>query len=230
MNKQKNKVTPHEAAARSPARPRASAERVIICDDHIAIRSGLTRILEDNKIAVAGECGTTPALLELVRLHPDAVVITDLGIDELPFPALMAKLKKQAADCKVVVYSMREAPATIGLCYEAGATAFVPKSASPEELFQAIKNAVQGEQYFPASVASQLASFHVDKKAPPNILSAREKDIFVGYAKEGTVEALAAKMGVSDKTVQNLLSQIAKKLDAPRSTFHQLARKYGLLD
>jgi two-component system, NarL family, invasion response regulator UvrY len=126
---------------------------------------------------------------------------------------------------------MREAPATIGLCYEAGALAFVPKSSEPEEIIKAVESACSGQRYIPPSVASNLANFHIaDRNSPMNMLSAQEKDMFVGYANGETVETLAQNFGVSDKRVQNVLSQISKKLDAPRSTFFQVARRYGLID
>jgi DNA-binding NarL/FixJ family response regulator len=203
---------------------------VIICDDHIAIRAGLRLILERGSIQVVGECDSVMTLLDLVRLNPNAIVITDLGVDEVQFPNLVSQLRNQSADCQIVVYSMREAPATIGLCYEAGAIAFVPKSADPDEIIKAINRASNGDRYFPASVASELAGLLLDRTSPKALLTARELEIFIGYVREGTVEALAERIGISDKTVQNLLSQIAKKLNSPRSTFHNLAREHGLID
>lgn len=204
---------------------------IIICDDHAAIRAGLGRILEEHKIVVSGGCDTVSALFRLVKEHPNAVVITDLAIGQLPFPALMEKLHSLSPDCKIVVYSMREAPATIGLCYEAGALAFVPKSSEPVEIVKAVECAINDQRYIPPSVAANLADFHIaDRNSPLSMLSAQEKEMFVGYAKGETVEMLARSFGVSDKRVQNLLSQISKKLDAPRSAFFQVARRYGLID
>lgn len=217
---------------RRKVQPASAAQvPIIICDDHAAIRAGIARILEEQKMAVIEGCDTVPALLTLVRQCPNAVVITDLAIDQLPFPALAAKLHSLSADCRIVVYSMREAPATIGLCYEAGALAFVPKSSEPEEIIKAVESACADQRYIPPSVAANLANFHIaDRNSPMSMLSAQEKNMFAGYAKGETVEMLARRFGVSDKRVQNILSQISKKLDAPRSAFFQVARRYGLID
>lgn len=206
------------------------APYVIVCDDHIAIRTGVTQILEKQGITVAGQCHTVPALMELISQFPAAVIMTDLAVDALPFPELVKKARQQSPDCKIVVYSMREGPGTIGLCYEAGAAAFVPKRSEPEEIINAVLAADRGERYFPPDVASHLASLHVDGNAPKNILNARELEIFTGYASGETAEVLAAKLNVSEKTINNALSQISKKLDAPRATFYQIARRYGLVD
>lgn len=208
----------------------AKKATVIVCDDHIAIRAGIAKILESYGIAVVGECFAVSTLLELVSHHPNAIVITDLAVDKVPFPALVEKLHKQTSKCRIVVYSMRESPATIGLCYEAGASAFVPKRSEPEELIKAVESARLGERYFPPSVASNLANFHIDRNAPSHSLSAREMEIFLSFSKNETIEALAERLGISDKTVQNILTQISKKLDVPRTSFHQVAVRYGLLD
>jgi DNA-binding CsgD family transcriptional regulator len=55
-------------------------------------------------------------------------------------------------------------------------------------------------------------------------------DLFVGYASGDSLEALAKKIGLSEGTVNNMLSRIAKKLGIPRSMFAETARKYGLLN
>lgn len=220
------------SSASTPGTPDRSASglAVIVCDDHFAIRAGVIKILEQQAIHVIGECSTVASLVELVQQYPDAVIIMDLGMGEIPLRELVATLHEQSPACKVVVYSMREAPSTIGLCYEAGALAFVPKRADPEELIKAITHAHQGERYFPASVASELANLHVDGNAPANVLSSREMEIFIAYAKREGVDALAARLGISDRSVHNTLSRIAKKLDVPRSTFTDIARRYGLID
>jgi len=206
-------------------------QAIIICDDHAAIRAGVRHILEQRNKDIVGACGTVPELLALVRRHPDAIVVIDLGIDQLPFPELMTKLRKAAPPCRIVVYSMREAPGTIELCYDAGAIAFVPKSDDPEEIIRAVERAEQSERYLPPSVASSLANFHIeDRRSPLGMLSAQEKEVFVGYARGESVDALAGRLGVSDKRIQNLLSQVVKKIDAPRSAFFQVARRFGVVE
>ncbi|HEY8102190.1 MAG TPA: response regulator transcription factor [Burkholderiaceae bacterium] len=203
---------------------------IVICDDHIAIRKGVQRILEEQNFPVVGSCSDVATLIMLVRNHPTAIIVTDLAVEETPFPELLKTLKMESTDCQVVVYSMREAPATIGLCYKAGAIAFVPKSAEPAEIITAIEYAIRGERYFPVSVATELANFNLDHTSPQDILSKSEMPIFLGYCKLGSVKALAEQMDIPEKTIQNVLSRIAKKLEAPRSTFHHIARRNGLID
>lgn len=203
---------------------------VIVCDDHIAIRAGIARILEDRGVAVAGECYTIGALLNLVQKFPSAVVLTDLAVQELPFPDLMRQIRATSLDAKVVVYSMRESAATIHLCYESGATAFVPKRSEPDEIIRAIESAHQGVKYLPPDVAANLAKLTIDPTAPQNILNQREREIFVSFVRGESLEDMAARLEVTERTLNNTLSQISKKLDAPRTAFFQIAKRYGLIE
>jgi DNA-binding NarL/FixJ family response regulator len=127
-------------------------------------------ILEEQGIAVVGHCDNVASLESLVEENPDAVIITDLAIDEVPFQDLVKRLRGKSTNCKIVVYSMREAPGTIGLCYDAGVQAFVPKRSATSELVQAVEHANRGERYLPPSVATALAQFHIDAKVPINLL------------------------------------------------------------
>ncbi len=215
----------------SPKQPAAAvAPQVIICDDHIAIRGGVIQILEGQQIAAVG-CDTVAALVRLVRQHRAAVVITDLAVDGVPFPLLMEKLGGRSMNCRVVVYSMREAPATVGLCYGAGALAFVPKRAEPEEIIKAVQMAAKGERYYPPAVAAELASFHViDKHSPSKLLTERELRIFMAYARGDSAGELAEQCDASKKTIQNSLGIISQKLGVPRTQFHLLASQHGLLE
>ena len=203
---------------------------VIICDDHFAIREGLIKILEAAQIPVVGGCSSVSDLLELANQHPTSIVVTDLAVDGMQFPELAKKLREQSNQLKIVVYSARELPVTMGMCYEVGAVAFVPKTAQPAEIIQALRFAARGERYFPATVASMVYALNHDRRHIMSSLSSREMQAFLSYSKNPSVEELASNMGVSEKTVQNVLAEISKKLDAPRSTFNHLAQKFGFLD
>lgn len=202
--------------------------QVIICDDHIAIRSGLRGILEEANFHVVATCETVPTLIEALKAHPHAVVITDLGVGGLAFPDMMEAMRTQVDHCRVIAYSMRETASTIGLCYESGALAFVPKSADIDEIIRALESAARDQRYIPPSVATELATLHVDQRNPRLLLSDREMALLLSYAENDNIDALAEKHGLSTKTVQNTLSMISKKLGTARTSFHKLVQEYGL--
>ncbi|MES2887765.1 MAG: response regulator transcription factor [Pseudomonadota bacterium] len=212
----------------APSGPTPASPRVILCDDHVAIRAGLRAMLERDGMQVVGECSTAVDLMNLAQAHPLAVVITDLGVDDLQFPELMAALRSHAPGSRVVVYSMRETPAIADLCYQAGATAFVPKSAEFGEVTTAVRMASQGQSYVPAMVVSELITVRSAQRNPRTLLSAKDLELFTHYAEGHTVPQLAQALGLSEKTVQNRLTHISKTLAVARSAFHVLAREYGL--
>lgn len=223
-------ATQSPSKARSAASTASPSPSVVVCDDHIAIRAGLRQIFETEQVRVVGECQSLDELLVLARQHPEAVLVTDLGIDGVPFSALVKEVRLCLDDMPIVVYSMRETPATIDLCYKSGAVAFVPKRADVAELIKAVRSASVGKLYFPSDVATELAALHVDRRHPKLLLLPRELEIFEAYAKNPAVAEIAASLGVTPKRVQNTLSQIAQKLDLPRSQFRSAAIRHGIVE
>jgi DNA-binding NarL/FixJ family response regulator len=203
---------------------------VIVCDDHIAIRIGLEGILKEHGFVIAGSCHLVDELLALVKRFPSAVVITDLAVEGLPIQELIGKIHENSSKCQVLVYSMRESSTTISMCYKAGAIAFVPKSADPDDIAKAVEHAMKGQRYFPPAVAAELANLNIDKDSPSNILTKKELPIFIEYCKCGDTNMVAEMLDMQERTVQNILSGIAKKLDTPRRQLHLVARKYGLIE
>lgn len=214
----------------SPAHRAEYGVPVIICDDHIAIRAGLRQILERAKIRVAGECEDLPQLLALTERYPAAVLMTDLGVDDVPFTKLVSEVHRRAAAMPIIVYSMRETPATISLCYQEGASAFVPKRADISEIVEAVLAVGAGKVYFTREVAANLAAMQVVPSPPKEILLPRELQVFIAYAKSPNINQIAADLSVTSKTVQNTVSAISKKLDIPRNQFYATAVKHGLID
>lgn len=215
-----------------PTDPAANAKislPVIICDDHIGIRRGLQTILKEEGVNVVGLCGSVDELLDLARSHPTSIVILDLQIDGLEFPELVEKLREQSKDIKVVVYSARESAVTMGMCYEFGAVAFIPKNSTQDDIINALRFAADGERYFPNAVAPVVWGLSRDRNNIESRLSPREMELFLGYCRDPSIPKLAESTGLAEKSVQNALSTISKKLDAPRTTFLHLAQKCGLL-
>src|ERR1035437_5104346 len=96
--------------------PINSKIKIIICDDHIAIRTGLRGMLEAAQFKVVADCDSVPGLVSAVSKFPDAIVITDLNIGGMAFQDMVSEIHQQSKECPIVAYSMRETPTTIGMC------------------------------------------------------------------------------------------------------------------
>lgn len=202
----------------------------IIFDDHSAIRIGVTQALGEKDISVVASCETSQQLGEALKLHPNAVVICDLAVDKMSLPALMEFIHSVAENAKVVVYSMRDEASTIAMCFEYGALSFIPKHGEMDDLITAVKDANNSRQFLTAYINSKLASYFVSAlKSPVSQLTAREKAIFINYAKGCSTEEIVKLVGITYPSVQNALTAISKKLGVPRSKFKELAEMSELL-
>ena len=203
---------------------------VIICDDHQAIRAGLGELLREFGVDICASVGTVSELLAAVGDHPDALVISDLGVESTAFRDLMAEITDISPGCRVIIYSMRDTPSSIRVCYDLGAYAFVPKSSDVDEIVKALRWAASGMKYFPDDVAAELEELEDDSSNPRNVLTGREFAVFMTFVHVGSAEAVAERQDITLKTTQNLLGIISKKLGVPRSQFHRVASENGLLD
>lgn len=202
---------------------------VIVCDDHQMIRVGLCVTLATEEIISVGECGNIEDLLRIAKNHPNAVVVTDLGVDNTQFPELMQKLRAESPSVKVVVYSMREQPSVADLCYRAGARAFVPKSADIDELVKAIRAAHLGKLYVPSIVGSEMMASACDPRSPMQILSRKDLEIFVDFASGLSADEIAQKVGLSNQTIHNRLTKISKALGVSRGGLRFVARDFHII-
>ena len=203
---------------------------VIICDDHIAIREGLKAILENARINVVGVSESVAELLKQVKQHPASIVIVDLQVDGVQFPELIKQLHAQSDEIRVVVYSARKSPVTMGMCYEYGATAYIPKDSKPSDIIKALEFAENGERYFSATVAAIVYDLNNDRTKIISKLSPREMEIFLAYCKEPSIEKIARDIGITEKSLSNAVSVISKKLNISRSMFNHMAQECGLLE
>jgi DNA-binding NarL/FixJ family response regulator len=86
----------HSPSKTNPSVQAPAQPVVIVCDDHIAIRAGLKQILEGQHIVVVGECQSLDELRSVVKGHPWAVLVTDLGVDNASFATLQSVVRQES--------------------------------------------------------------------------------------------------------------------------------------
>jgi len=147
--------------------------RVLLADDHQVVRVGLRSMLDSSPdVEVVGEAGDGAEAIALIRdLDPD-VVLMDLRMPEMDGVAAIARLREVAPAVPVLVLTTYDTDADIVRAIEAGATGYLLKDTTREELLQAIRSAAAGRSALAPSVASRL----VARMAAPagSALSARE--------------------------------------------------------
>jgi DNA-binding NarL/FixJ family response regulator len=185
--------------------------RVLLVDDHPVVRAGLRGMLAaEPGIEVAGEAGSGPEAVAMVRTGDYRVVLMDLRMPGGDGVTATSQIMASAADVRVLVLTTYESDADILRAVEAGATGYLLKDATPAELAGAIRAAARGETVLAPSVAERLVS-HV-RRPPRESLSARETEVLARVARGATNAEIGRELFISEATVKTHLLRAFGKL------------------
>ncbi|HEX6528037.1 MAG TPA: response regulator transcription factor [Streptosporangiaceae bacterium] len=207
--------------------------RVLIADDHPLFREGLAAMLSDgHDTELAGAAATGTEAVELARETQPDVVVMDLGMPELNGVEATRCIVADSPHIAVVVLTMFDDDDSIFSALRAGARGYLLKGADREQIRRAVHAAVNGEIIFGAHLAERMISYFTAPLAPPPIfpqLTDREREVLDLVAQGLANPAIAARLGLSQKTVRNHVSNILTKLQvADRAQAIVQARDAGL--
>ncbi|MCW8092604.1 response regulator [Alteromonas sp. ASW11-130] len=209
---------------------------VVIADDHVLMRQGLVQMLNSTgHISVIGECGDGIEFIEhVIKLNPD-VAIMDISMPRMSGLVAIDKLLAQRPEAKVLVLSMHNELEYVEAMQDAGASGYMLKESSSEELQKAIMTIAQGQRYF--YTLKEEAKTCLEQPAgsrranPLTELTRREREVFFLVAAGNTSKKIAELLNMSLKTAENHRSNIYKKLHVSSSAeLIRLAGKAGLLE
>ena len=189
--------------------------RVAIADDHPIVREGLRRIVsDDGGIAVAGEASTAAELLRLVVGSAVEVVLLDVSMPGATFIETLQDLRKRHNTVKVLVISAHPEDQWAMRSLQAGASGYLTKDHSPEQLVLAIRRVARGGKYVSDSMAERLAEM-VDPgatRAPHEQLSDREFEVLRALGSGMMVKEVAEQLRLSAKTVSTYRTRLLEKM------------------
>lgn len=196
--------------------------RLLVVDDHVVVRKGLMAILETEPgIEVVDEAGDgNEAVEKACALQPD-VVLMDLvmpGMDGIEATRL---IKQRVPQVQVLVLTSFSTNDKVIPSLSAGATGYLLKDASPEELVKAIEQVAQGEgALHPAVTRYVLGQIKnmPDEPAPEEELTEREKEVLQFMAQGYSNAEIARLLVVSNATVHTHVSRILSKLNVSSRT------------
>ena len=218
----------------------AEQKNIIIIDDHPLFREGLKTIISrDDRFEVVGEAGSGHEGFDMVkRLKPDLVVI-DISLPDQSGIQLARDLRELLSEIKILIVSMHSKIDYIAEAFQAGATGYVVKESASERLLQGLKSVAKGDYYLDSSVShavvenlmkSPLKAAKITD-ADYATLTPREQEIMRFLAEGLSSKAVAEKLFISPKTVENHRANIMNKLGL-HSTIElvRYAAKLGLID
>src|SRR3954447_22238922 len=192
--------------------------RVMVVDDHPLCRDAVERDLAAaglDVVAVAAD--GREALARVPAARPDVVVL-DLQIPPPDGVAVTAEVVRQDPAVKVLVLSASGEQADVLAAVKAGATGYLVKSASREELLTAVRRVAQGDPVFTAGLAGLvLGEFRRIAHAPSSGavepgLTDRETEVLKMVAKGLSYRQIADRLVLSHRTVQNHVQNTLRKL------------------
>ena len=191
---------------------------ILLADDHQIVREGLKLLINAQPdMQVVGEAGTGKEALQKARnLKPD-VVVMDLTMPELNGLQATELLKAERPEIKVVALTVHEDPTYLRQLCKAGAAGYVLKRSAGDELIEAIHTVMAGGLHFDATLAGKALASQTREsaaKSDPRTgdLSDREKQVLILLAWGNSNKEIAAKLGLSIKTVQTYRVRIGEKL------------------
>jgi DNA-binding NarL/FixJ family response regulator len=218
----------------------AEQKNIIIIDDHPLFREGLKTIISrDDRFNVVGEAGSGHEGFDMVkRLKPDLVVI-DISLPDQSGIQLTRDLRELLSEIKILIVSMHSKIDYIAEAFQAGATGYVVKESASERLLQGLKSVAKGDYYLDSSVShavvenlmkSPLKAAKITD-ADYATLTPREQEVMRLLAEGLSSKAVAEKLFISPKTVENHRANIMNKLGL-HSTIElvRYAAKLGLID
>ncbi|MEV0727299.1 MULTISPECIES: response regulator transcription factor [Polymorphospora] len=207
--------------------------RVLLVDDHAPFRAGLRALLATSpEIDVCGEAASgEEALVALDRLQPD-VVLLDLTMPGMGGIAATERMVRMSPHVRVLILSMADDDDSIFAALRAGARGYVLKGARRLEIIRSVRVVADGEAIFGPAIATRLMGYFAGlNRAEPAFpeLTSREREILALIAQHLTNPQIALRLGLSQKTVRNHVSNIFTKLQvADRAQAIIMAREQGL--
>jgi DNA-binding NarL/FixJ family response regulator len=208
--------------------------RVLIADDHPLFRDGLTAMLQaDDDTELTGAATDGLQAVELALHSQPDVVVMDLHMPGMDGIEATRRIVADSPHIAVLVLTMFDDDESVFSALRAGARGYLLKGADQEQIRAAVQAAANGEIIFGTQLAARmLAYFTTPASAPAPVfpqLTDREREVLDLVAQGRANPMIATRLGLSQKTVRNHVSNILTKLQvADRAQAIVQARDAGL--
>lgn len=207
---------------------------VLLVDDHDLVRAGVRKILDDvSGIKVIGEASTGEEALKLARKSRPNVVLMDVKMPGIGGFEATRKIRRIDSDIRVLALSVCDNDLYPARLLQAGASGYITKGASIDEMVRAIRTIHSGQRYIAPDIANRLALRHVTNKdaSPFELLSERELQVMMMITRGTNAQAIAESLHLSAKTVNSYRYRIFSKLKVKNDVaLTLLAIRHGVVE
>jgi DNA-binding NarL/FixJ family response regulator len=190
--------------------------KIIIVDDHLIFRQGLTSIITSENIAtVIGEASNGIEFIELIsKMKPD-IVLMDIDMPHMNGLDATEKAMQLIPDLKIIVFSMFSDEEYYHKMIERGVKGFILKTSGINELENAIHEVMKGESYFSnellRKIISNFEQQNNNEQSKKEILSERENEVLQQICLGLSTDEIGKKLFISPKTVKTHKSNLLAK-------------------
>ena len=195
--------------------------RLLIVDDHEVVRTGLVSLLEGTDLEVVGMAASGDEALQLAKeTHPD-VVLLDIRMAEMDGLSTLEELRQALPNCRVIMLSTYDNPTYIARANALGASDYLLKGSTREQLVGAINAVAAGDA--PSSygelrrVAGTMATRQKQEDAEIS-LTQRETQVLRHLALGLSNKEIGRSLSISIETVKEHVQHLLRKIDATDRT------------
>ncbi|MEQ8243885.1 response regulator transcription factor [Fulvivirga sp.] len=186
--------------------------RIVIAEDHQSLIDGLELQFEnDDNIQVVGSANDGEMLLEIVEKKKPDVVITDIRMPKIDGIAATKLIKKDYPEIQILAFTMFDQDEAVSQMLGAGATGYVLKSSSLNEVRTAIETVAKGEAYYDPNININAEADDKSKQEKGK-LTKRQKEILEFIAQGKTSREIADQLFTSVYTIETHRKNMIKIL------------------
>jgi DNA-binding NarL/FixJ family response regulator len=191
--------------------------KILIVDDHAALREGVKRLLATIPDVEILDAATAQEALTKMRKFQPNVTILDINLGGSSGLELLARLRGEQKNARIIMFTMYSEPSYVARALRAGALGYVSKSAPASELVMAVQKVAAGDRYLDKDIACDVVFATPGKDDPLEKLSNREMEILRLLGEGKSLTQIAATFGIAYKTVANSCSRLKEKLGLDRT-------------
>jgi DNA-binding NarL/FixJ family response regulator len=189
--------------------------KLLIADDHEAVRAGLKSMLQGSDIKIAAEATSGDAVIRAALKHKPDVVLLDVRMSEGDGLAALSRIKLERPEMPVLMFSAFDNPTYVARAVALGASGYVLKGATKDKLIDAIKKVAKGDTIWTREELRRVTGALATPRLASDVdvpLTKRESEVLKQLAKGSTNKQIADELDISYETVKEHVQHILRKI------------------